>query len=425
MKKFILLGMTALALVFSQNSNATDFITTPKLQQELNQAVQHLDSKGFLKSKIDVLIERTQGLDRIDGSDFVKNEADFEDPLKCSITLTFSKLGQNVYAGHSKELKEITKIQNDEERQLSNNFYLYHEINHCNFSNKKEIFLIDGQPELQKKVNYYFMNMSGSHLNDSLTEIMHENFADTMAAIQLIKTHGYNQATSSLLNKIAIERYETGFNYINSENRIESHNTYLSLKEILKTENIDFIIKESDNNKLELFAQKIANKSVYTLANTYIEQFDSLFDYSNFKESMFKSVHYNLMLENKGISSQTNGFFQSIAKSENITLNKNIKDYNMEDLTKIRVASFQLLDKNMSKEQSKIDETLKQWGKYIQTNFATTTDFNSHIDINHIREQTKEQLKEESFSIEKVSLNIQKIRDKQQLQNTSIKKIKI
>lgn len=79
----------------------------------------------------------------------------------------------------------------------------------------------------------------------------------------------------------------------------------------------------------------------------------------------------------------------------------------------------------MSKEQSKIDETLKQWGKYIQTNFATTTDFNSHIDINHIREQTKEQLKEESFSIEKVSLNIQKIRDKQQLQNTSIKKIKI
>ena len=76
MKKFILLGMTALALVFSQNSNATDFITTPKLQQELNQAVQHLDSKGFLKSKIDVLIERTQGLDRIDGSDFVKNEAD-------------------------------------------------------------------------------------------------------------------------------------------------------------------------------------------------------------------------------------------------------------------------------------------------------------------------------------------------------------
>ena len=55
MKKFILLGMTALALVFSQNSNATDFITTPKLQQELNQAVQHLDSKGFLKSKIDVL----------------------------------------------------------------------------------------------------------------------------------------------------------------------------------------------------------------------------------------------------------------------------------------------------------------------------------------------------------------------------------
>lgn len=55
---------------------------------------------------------------------------------------------------------------------------------------------------------------------------------------------------------------------------------------------------------------------------------------------MFKSVNYNLMSENKGISSQPNGFFQSIAKSENITLNKNIKDYNMEDLTKIRVASF-------------------------------------------------------------------------------------
>ena len=67
----------------------------------------------------------------------------------------------------------------------------------------------------------------------------------------------------------------------------------------------------------------------------------------------------------------------------------------------------------------------KHFSIILIKNFTTTTDFNSHIDINHIREQTKEQLKEESFSIEKVSLNIQKIRDKQQLQNTSIKKIKI
>ena len=155
---------------------------------------------------------------------------------------------------------------------------------------------------------------------------------------------------------------------------------------------------------------------------------NELFDILDYWKNRNQSILYSQKLFQL-IQNQINLIilFPEIGRKTNFenVIIKNIKDYNMEDLTKIRVASFQLLDKNMSKEQSKIDETLNQWGKYIQTNFATTTDFNSHIDINHIREQTKEQLKEESFSIEKVSLNIQKIRDKQQLQNTSIKKIKI
>lgn len=179
--------------------------------------------------------------------------------------------------------KEVIQDSNAVQEDLRVAFITYHEASHCKMYEIKEPFKADN-PKVQKALNdfFQFSNKSFTNGEDSMDHglyyILQENFADAFGYIQLIKNHGVNADTLSVMQKMQIERTEIAHTHNNKS--IIAHNTDFTLKELLKEENIKKIMATDNIQDLEEMALQIANKGMWKSVRTHA-QIDQVVNYQS------------------------------------------------------------------------------------------------------------------------------------------------
>lgn len=294
-KHFIKMGITALITTIPFVSFASDFKTS-KYQEDMRQTVKILQKKGYIEPRINVFIKENKSIgDRYDIFVPAENYSAILNKNSCDVTITLSKTGDRAYLSQRNDIKDLTSPKNENQKKISREFMLLHEVSHCQFETFNDVFLIKNNPQLQKEVNFYFKHAEGSSSSASPYLLLNENFSDTYAAIQLLKIYGDTKDVKHVINQISLERQDDDLLRPSIE-PIDSHYTHFSLLEVLKEESINKIKSISQPEELMRFALEIANKGTFTVLSTYQDSLDSLFEKESMLESTLMNVHNNSII---------------------------------------------------------------------------------------------------------------------------------
>lgn len=188
---------------------------------------------------------------------------------ECQVTVTFSKDGRAPFLGFTEDLYKITAPQNAAQQEILREAVELHEASHCEFNHFANPIMVQGNPELQNKMNYYFSY--GSTSGDGVSGIrstLNETFADTYALIQMMKIHGDNADMQWLFKSLASQREEMTLKN-GRKDSLESHSSQFAIEELMRPEVKDIIAHTNNPEELKQLALKISNYSVQKLYNTY------------------------------------------------------------------------------------------------------------------------------------------------------------
>lgn len=395
---FIKMGIAATIIAAPALATARDLITS-KYQDEMRQVVKASQDKGYLTAKINVNIKenKTSGA-RYDSFMPSENRADILSQKGCDVTITLSQTGDRVYMAHYDDIKELTAPKNDMQKKLSREFILLHETSHCQFETMDEVFLIKGNPKLQKEVNYYFKHTYGSLMSDSAYLMLNENFADTYAAVQLLKIYGDNLDVKSVIHQTSLERQDNDLSSAMT-GRIDSHYTHFSLHEVLTKENMDKIKATSDPAQLRQIALEISNKGTFTVLATYSDALQTLFEQYSMIESTLLNANNNSITSFYAASNANSkikfnqistdaSFFQQLGNEvlkkinldRKLDKNKNIALFSEEEIIKLREVAKDVFHSRYENEFEKIDEVADKFKKYITDNHKTVLEQKTDIE---------------------------------------------
>jgi uncharacterized OsmC-like protein len=320
-EKILVLGLAAVlsvnALAFGQQAETT--------YNQLAQQVHTLQQKEVIpKIDINYIIKSSEQIN----SDRVKAEALLNlSTENCTVNINVTPDMKISYSGSTENreaLKEVTASSSQQEEQLRTSYITYHEASHCKMYEIKDVFKSENK-NVEQILNKFFQFSSSSYDspkgNAGIYYILHENFADTFAYIQMIKNHGVGKDVLTTLQKIQIERSEAANTY--NKNGLIAHNTEFSLKEVLKEENIKKIMNTESQTELQELALKIANDGMWKSLKTHSESyqsinFETLENGATFLLSglMFKLINNNTE-KNINLQLEDNALYQAAVETKN------------------------------------------------------------------------------------------------------------
>lgn len=266
--KFLLLGMIS---ILSMNALAAPLVQHDAYNR-VEQHIVQLKESGVVPKNIGVNFK------------FVSEKQITEQRLKaeallnisqetCDVTLNVTQDMRVGFSGSTENrdfFKSITAAQNDAQEQLRTEYVTMHEASHCKLYEIKDVFQ-SGNSQVDNLLNQYYKFSGTSYEqsdngNSSIYYMLHENFADTHAFMQMLKEHGPSQDLIKTMQQVQIERSEAAAQH--NPGGMIVHNTEFALKELLKENNIAKVMSLQSNQEIQDFALQIANKGVMqTLSN--------------------------------------------------------------------------------------------------------------------------------------------------------------
>lgn len=178
-----------------------------------------------------------------------------------------AKLGTNEGRGY---LNDVIKSDSLSEEKLRTEFAVIHEAAHCNLYSTATPFK-NANKEVEDILNKYYKFSGSTYEKDAVYQsiyyTLHENYADTLASMEIIRKYGDTKEVVSMLTKINAERNDVAVSL--SKKGFDSHSTGYSLEEVLKPENISKIMLAPSSKDLQNMALDIANQSTTKVIATY------------------------------------------------------------------------------------------------------------------------------------------------------------
>jgi hypothetical protein len=265
--KFLALGIAALSLsgaALAQN-DLHDFNT---FKQNISHNIEQAHAASLLTTPIHLHIKKIN----VDSSHYdfsveAANNMIQRADGSCDVNIGLSKDGHVVSVGEHENVKALARPQNLQQINYNNEFITLHESSHCEYQTISEPILVKNNPEIQKNVNYFYKHGFNSFQSLDLYNAVSENFADTYAAIQMIKMHGTNPDLLRVLKAKEFERHDLAL-VAESKDSVRSHYTSFSLSKVLDETTL-LKIKNIDNPiELKQLALEIANSGVQKMIMT-------------------------------------------------------------------------------------------------------------------------------------------------------------
>lgn len=292
----------------------------------------------------------------------------------------------------------LLHFENQKQEELQTEFVLIHEMSHCKLYGIASPFR-SSDPIVQELMNKYYQyadNQIG--LNDkpvaSPYYVLHENFADTMAAIQLLRNHGPTKDVLTTLQKIQISRSELAVSG-KEEYGFDSHHSNFSLEELLTKDNIKKVLKTDNQQELIEIALNIANKGMWKSIKTH-SSFEEVISAQSLEDgalSIASVLAREGITESNGnpdsnvqLKEDNNVLFKigkEVAKelkeqiiAKGLTSDEEIDSFFSENETQIRDSVAQKLDKEITVEYEKYGKThyeiLQEHGNIIKKESVKT-----------------------------------------------------
>lgn len=308
--------------------------------------------------------------------------ADLQGLKNCEVNIQVNSDMNISYTGtkqNRETLKEVTNAINSSQELIRTEYITYHETAHCKMYEIKDAFQHENL-QVQNTLNQFFKFSSTSYIteakagNASVYYMLHENFADSFAFIQLLKSHGPTQDVLETMQKIQIERSDAANEY--NKDGLIVHNTQFALKEILKEENIQKILATDNQADLQEMALNFANKGLWQSVATYTKSSGGTYDVVNM-ESVQSGI---LFLVNHTLYSHSDTI---VHKEQNINVNlENNKLYEVSQ----EIISELKKDNDFSKMNEKqihqfLKNNQKQIEKIIQSKMDSRFDMNKTMTI--------------------------------------------
>jgi hypothetical protein len=361
-KKFLLVG--ALAFVSQSNALAQNNDNTQSVQQletistSINKIIDNQFEKGYLTERADVKINVVKPIEyvqfdadpeknkpevKVETTDLSENHFHRKDGT-CKIALSFDEKGGIPYLGLDDELKNITALKNENQKEYMRQFIALHEHFHCEFSNIQN-------PIQVKEKSWFFNNKINKTLKDitpvitgwgdnysSYMDTLNESFADVSAKMALIKQHGIeNKDLMYVLKVVETQRHD---NYL--ERSVDTHFTNFALEELKKPENLKRVQEVNGGSEFKNLALELANTGTEKLLLDKEDLATGMFSKDAYKNSLMIETMREIKLHlttvgvvdthwNKNLEI---GYIQSIAKkvTKDIDYSKIDKNMNNSDL---------------------------------------------------------------------------------------------
>ena len=230
------------------------------------------------------------------------------------------------------DILKFTEAQNITQQQYQREFIALHEASHCEFStienpirdslNNSVEFTKQLNYEMKNRFTYIEKNAKGKNAKYyGYIMGLHETFADTLAAIGMIKSYNSNeslqqgQITNNDLNHVlqsVIAQREANYIERVGKNIIpDDHFSQESLKELLKPENLKKLSSLNTNDEIKEFALNLSNNGIQK-------------SYAHTSYSMGIYLPSN----NEGCSDLLIYAISQLNKNPKLTSNEIIKSYN-------------------------------------------------------------------------------------------------
>lgn len=264
LNKFLLIGMVT---VLSFNALATPLSQMENHANQIQQQITQLKESEAIPKNIGITFKK------------VAEEEITQSRLKAEALLNISQETCNVNINATEDMKvgfsgsnenreffkEVTEAKSHKEELLRTEYIVLHEASHCKLYEVKDVFK-SGDTAVDTVLNQYYKFSSASYQNSpkgdaSLYYMLHENFADTHAFMQMLKENGPTTDVLKTIQQVQIERTEAATQY-NTSGMIV-HNTNFALKELLKEENINKVMSLQTQGEIQEFALQIANKGLW------------------------------------------------------------------------------------------------------------------------------------------------------------------
>lgn len=281
--KFLLLGLTILSLagpVLAQDKENNGNMQPGSFQHEVAEVQAKSENAGYVGHNIHIsthIMHENVGnnYEKIQDLGETTNNSITRDSGECDVNITYSQDGRSAFLGYTDEMQKLSSPQTEAQLKLNREMVLLHEMSHCEFAKIHNPLLVDGNPQLQKKINYFLKYNDGSRNSEagkasSLVTTLNENFADTYAVIQMIKIHGMTPDMTRMVHSMAAQRQEKTL--LQGEvDFVEAHATENAMKDILQPSTLEKIQNTQNPDNLKQIALEIANHSVGKLYATYFD----------------------------------------------------------------------------------------------------------------------------------------------------------
>lgn len=271
-KKVLLLGAVATGII-SNAVAATDpseEVVRQEIQTGIHKIIKSQFDKGFLTEPAEIKINVVK---REKVKDFLTDtESDFADlsgnhftmlANQCKISLSFDNAGGSPQLSTDQNILDVTKFQNERQKEIMRGFVSLHEHFHCEFATIESPIMMEGKSYFfNRKMNYYLKDIrtldAGNLSVQGYIDTLNENYADLSATASLIKEYGAeDKDLQYVLKAVKAQRSEY---YLN--NNIDEHFTHKGMNRVLEPESIKKIVETNDPNEFKGLMLKMANKSV-------------------------------------------------------------------------------------------------------------------------------------------------------------------
>lgn len=301
--KFLVMGALMTGMVsMAQAHNHT--ISEDVIKSSINNIVKKQFDKGLFTEKSDITVKLVEPkkvmVMQEDKTVKEKEEYDLSENHSvrigqyCKVNLSFDKLGNTPYLGHDDQLMNLTKFQNERQKEMARQFVALHEQSHCEFGSiNNPVTLKNASEEVVAKSNYFLKDMEvmnvdwgngGGQLNYVGT--LNESYADVSAMMLMIKEYGLNDSDLRfVLKAVEVQRHD---NYL--QKGAEEHDTHIAIKKLFEKENVEKIANLNDLKSFQEFALEIANDGVQNLMTQRKDFTEKTFTKDNFVFSVMVNL---------------------------------------------------------------------------------------------------------------------------------------
>lgn len=301
--KFLIIGALMTGVVSMAQAH-NDHVTEDVIKSSITNIVKKQFDKGLFSEKSDIsikLVEPTKvTITEKDNTVIEKEEYDLSEnhsirlSQHCKVNLSFDKFGNTPYLGHDDQLMNVTKFQNERQKDMARQFVALHEQSHCEFGSiNNPVLLKNASKDIVARSNYLLkdmevMNVDWGHGGSQLNYVgtVNESYADVSAMMLMIKEYGINDSDLKfVLKAVEVQRND---NYL--QKGAEEHDTHIAIKKLFEKENLEKVEHLNDIHSFQQLALEIANDGVQNLLTQRKDFTEKTFTQENFAFSVMVNL---------------------------------------------------------------------------------------------------------------------------------------